>query len=78
VCASFKTLLCIVPDPLLSPLLPPLLLLLLGFLQALMPQIEEAFTGTLAQAQLTWLPQPLPAAVPHPQADKLETCCRCD
>jgi hypothetical protein len=45
--------------------------------QALMPQIEDAFTATLGAAQLTWLPQPLPAAVPHPQADKLETCCRC-
>jgi hypothetical protein len=41
-----------------------------------MPQIEDAFLNTLGQAQLTWLPQPLPAAVPHPQADKLETCCR--
>ncbi|KAF6261466.1 cyclin-like protein [Scenedesmus sp. NREL 46B-D3] len=47
-----------------------------GKAKALMPQIEDAFTSTLAQAQLTWLPQPLPAAVPHPQGDKLETCCR--
>jgi hypothetical protein len=53
------------------------LLCALLVLQALMPQIEDAFVATLGQAQLTWLPQPLPAAVPHPQADKLETCCRC-
>lgn len=40
-----------------------------------MPQIEAHFRGHLEQAQFSWLPQPLPAELPHPQADRLDTCC---
>jgi hypothetical protein len=44
--------------------------------QALMPQIEACFRGRLEEAAFSWLPQPLPAELPHPQADKVDTCCR--
>lgn len=40
-----------------------------------MPQIEAHFRSHLEEAKFSWLPQPLPAELPHPQAAKLDTCC---
>jgi hypothetical protein len=40
-----------------------------------MPQIEERFRAHLQEAAFSWLPQPLPTELPHPLADKLDTCC---
>lgn len=44
-------------------------------MQALMPRIEACFREHLNEASFSWLPKPLPAELPHPDADKLDTCC---
>lgn len=40
-----------------------------------MPQIEGHFRTHLEQASFSWLPQALPAELPHPLVDSLDTCC---
>eukprot|EP00775_Hariotina_reticulata_P005792 gene5792-6032_t len=43
--------------------------------KALMPQIEFRFRAHLEECDFAWLPQPLPAELPHPQAAQIEPCC---